>query len=176
MAQELHIRDGGTWKEATEVHIRDAGTWKEATEVYIRDAGAWVLAFIKEALIWSGVDSNSTFGVSENAERNGFSVLSNGTAEICNNSGVYGSMAGWLSSSPVNINDYEMRWTATGTKTFSSPFAESASVFTNMQTGTWEYAAAQANRTATITVVIRKDGDASSEVSKAITLTQNYEP
>jgi len=37
----IHIKDSGTWKQATAVYIKDAGSWKTCKDVYIKEAGAW---------------------------------------------------------------------------------------------------------------------------------------
>ena len=37
----LHVKDGGTWKEASELHAKDGGTWKQVTNGYVKDGGSW---------------------------------------------------------------------------------------------------------------------------------------
>lgn len=37
----LHIKDGGTWREASGIHVKDGGSWRAISEGHIKDGGVW---------------------------------------------------------------------------------------------------------------------------------------
>ena len=37
----LHVKSGGTWREATGISVRDGGTWRTIQDGYIKDGGVW---------------------------------------------------------------------------------------------------------------------------------------
>jgi hypothetical protein len=37
----LHVKDGGTWREASGINVKDGGTWRAIAEGYIKDGGTW---------------------------------------------------------------------------------------------------------------------------------------
>lgn len=53
----LHVKDGGTWKQAQEVFVKDGGTWKACNDVLIKDAGTW-----KSAMYQTGSQNYTTNG------------------------------------------------------------------------------------------------------------------
>ena len=36
-----HIKDGGSWREASEVHVKDGGSWRSSSTIHIKDGGTW---------------------------------------------------------------------------------------------------------------------------------------
>ena len=38
---ETHIKDGGSWRQASEVHVKDGGSWRSSSTIHIKDGGTW---------------------------------------------------------------------------------------------------------------------------------------
>lgn len=53
-AQELHVRDAGSWHEAQEVHVRVSGTWQEVDEGWVRVSGVWQQFYAADAPYLAG--------------------------------------------------------------------------------------------------------------------------
>lgn len=57
-AQEMHVKDGGTWRQVDEVHVKVSGTWQEVQEGWVRVSGVWQ-QFYLSSLLNQAVDGES---------------------------------------------------------------------------------------------------------------------
>ena len=110
----IHLRSGGTYKQANNIFVKDAGEWKQANEVWIKDAGTWKRSHLRVVNldIAANTESYNVMAATIAAGWNGIDPV---TANVRISSGVVVSSAnsltgfaidtgsGWPAASDIRI-------------------------------------------------------------------------
>lgn len=132
-----------------------------------------------ESITWTTTAaSSSTFGLGgSNAELCGHKMFNGGDSDITNSSGTYVAGEDWLSTAPSGTgSSYEMKWVKVSGITPGTTYGTENTWLDLGTSRTMQYPAASTTRSIVYDLTVREDSNASSEVTKRITLSQEWEP